>query len=87
MSWPGGGQEAVAFALLVEAARREAMLGLLIEMSKDRSFVVSATESTDARRQAIRDLAEVLKIQISRTVDRIAESVVEEAFTLVEVEK
>ena len=39
MTWPGGGQEHIAFALLTEAARREAILALLMNMTHHQGFL------------------------------------------------
>lgn len=82
MTWPGGGQEAVAFALLLEAARREAILGIILKMSKDPDYLASATASDEARREAIEELAKIVRVQVNRTLRDVAASVVEEAFVL-----
>jgi len=39
MTWPSGGQRQVAHALLVEALRREAVVGLLVKMTKDPEYL------------------------------------------------
>jgi len=57
MSWPGSGQEHLAFALLTEALRREAVLGFLLNLSADKEYLSNIQAmSEEDRRQALTSL-------------------------------
>ena len=80
MTWAGGGQEQVAFGLLVEAARREAVLGLLLLASKDRELLTKLRSGSEEQRHAIlTELSTGLRAQMDKTVGMIADAVVKEA--------
>ena len=83
MTWPAGGQEMVAFALLTEAVRREALYGLLIEMSKNKGTLERAADPEE-RTKLISELAGRLKTQTERTVERLAKAAVDEALRFAE---
>lgn len=78
-TWPGGGLEQVAHALLQEAARREAILGLLLMLSKDPTLLESLKVSDDKRQAVVASLSQSLRDQISATVVRLSEAVAMEA--------
>lgn len=83
MSWPGGGQGTIAFGLLLEAVRREAMLEMLLQMSQNPK-AIEALQGLDekARSESFDEMAKLLRIQINKTVAKIARGAVEEAYLL-----
>jgi hypothetical protein len=81
MTWPGGGQEHIGFALLVEAARREAILSMLINMTNKPGFIASlAGLSEEKRQERLAEMALVLRHTMNSTLEGIAQQVVEEAY-------
>ena len=81
LTWPSGGQEQIAFALLAEASRREALLVMLVQMTKDKAFLSKMLALPEAEREKrMQDMAKALRMQMNRTVARIAEDVIREAF-------
>jgi hypothetical protein len=82
-TWPAGGQEMVAFALLTEAVRREALFGLLIEMSKNKD-TLDKVKDPEERAKIVQALTERLQVQTERTVKRLAEAAVNEALQFAE---
>jgi hypothetical protein len=81
MSWPGGGQEHVGFALLSEATKREAMFSMLINMSNKPGFVEKLQGMTDEERDAtFEEMSIVVMHTMGDIVRRIAKDCVEAAF-------
>ena len=84
MEWPAGGQEQIAFALLTEATRREAILGLLLRMTKEPDFIARFEAATEEEQAVLlSELADILRVQMNRTVTRLASVVVSEAVQMV----
>jgi hypothetical protein len=79
MKMPGGGQEQVAFALAVEAARREAILGLLLLLSQDPHLLERLKASVDQQQDVLGKISKGLREQFANTVARIADDVAKEA--------
>ncbi len=79
MSWPGGGQEQVAFGLLVEAARREAVLGLILMLSKDPELLNALKASEARQEELLASMSSAIQAQFARTLQRIAGAVAKEA--------
>jgi hypothetical protein len=80
MSWEGGGQEEVAFALLVEAVRREALLEAMMAATKDPHLLSGFAQfSIEEREGVVRDLTQRLRVQVEGVVSRLASGAVEEA--------
>lgn len=80
LSWPSGGQEQVAFALLTETLRREALFGILVRMTRDRELPTRfAAMDPDARQALIVEMGSQLCAQINAVSEKMAEAAVEEA--------
>jgi len=80
LSWPSGGQEQVGFALLTEAVRREALLEILLVLSKDESFPQRfAGMSFEEKEAQVADLTARLRVQMDNVVARLAKGAIEEA--------
>lgn len=80
MKWPGGGQGEVAFALLVEAVRREALLGLLVALTDDPDFATKIDALDPEEREAkMGELVVNLRSQMDNVVARLARGALEEA--------
>jgi hypothetical protein len=77
MKWPSGGQEQIAFALLLEAVRREAVLGVLLELTKDKEFL-SQLDGLPNKGEVLTGLAERVQTQMDRTIRRVSSNVVAE---------
>lgn len=81
MSWPGGGQEHVAFALLSEAAKREALFSMLLNMSNKPDFIARLEGMTDEEREAaFEELSVAVMATMGETVQRIAKNCVKAAY-------
>lgn len=81
MSWPGGGQEHVGFALLAEATKREAIFSMLLNMSNKPGFLVQlAAMSEEDRDKALQDISVVVTHMMGQHVQRLAKSVVLAAY-------
>jgi len=82
--WPGGGQQEVAFALLTEAVRREALVEFLVQMSNDKTFLeeIKALEGAELEAK-LAELTKALRVQMNRTVGRLADAAIRETFALV----
>lgn len=81
MAWPGGGQEQVAFALLTEAVRREAILEFLVQMSHDPEWLPTLQAMSDEERDTkFKELGVSLTKVVQNIVDGIAENCVREAY-------
>lgn len=78
MSWPGGGQEQIAFAMLVEAVRREAIVEMLLCMSQDPQFTQKVSEGLD---EVVREMTAKLKAQLTHALDNLGEDAVREALS------
>lgn len=82
--WAGGGQEQVAFGLLVEAARREAILGILLMLSQEPKILDELKTSTPQQREVFTTtLAEAITKLMGGTINRISSAVAEEALRAV----
>ena len=80
LKWPSGGQEQVAYALLMETLRREAMLEILIRMSKEPTLPARLlTMTEDERGKVTTEMVDNLKSQINTVMDRLAVAAVHEA--------
>jgi len=83
LTWPSGGQEQLAFGLLTEAVRREAMLEMLILLSKDRQYVTKLlAEGEEKTAEQLNEVVKRLQVQMNRTIKLIAEAAVREAFDI-----
>jgi hypothetical protein len=81
MSWPGGGQGSIAFGLLLEAIRREAILEMLLQMTHDPEAVERLQDlPEDKRDEAFEQMAKVLRMQMNKTIAKVARGAVEEAY-------
>lgn len=81
MSWPGGGQEHVAFALLCEATKREAMFSMLLNMSNKPEFIARLQGMSDEERDAaFEEMSVAVMATMGETVRRIAKDAVAAAF-------
>jgi len=79
LSWNSGGQEQVAFALLVEATRREAFLEMLIQMSQDEGYPKRLLElSAEEREPLLREMTQRITAQMNSVVSRLARGIIEE---------
>jgi hypothetical protein len=84
--WPSGGMEQVAFALLTEAVRREALLDVILQASADVSAVRRWRNGTEEERGLILDnLTRVVRSGMDGGVGRIAASALRSALDLVSV--
>jgi hypothetical protein len=80
MTWPGGGQRQVAHALLVEALRREAVVGLLIRMTKDPQYLEGLTQLTAEQLDAEMNLlARAMLETAGKTSHTLAKDIIREA--------
>jgi len=80
LKWPSGGQEQVAYALLTETLRREALLGMLVRMSKEPTLPARLLTMTEEERGVVTaEMTERLKAQINSVMDRLATAAVHEA--------
>lgn len=80
LRWPSGGLEQVAFALLVEAVRREAVLDLALQISQEPSFLRNLAAATDDERAAaIGRMADALRATVQQTVARVARAAILDA--------
>lgn len=80
LSWPSGGLEQAAFALLVEAARKEALLSVILDASKDPQWRARFQSATpDEQNAAITRLAAILRQGMKGTLERISEAALREA--------
>lgn len=80
MEWPTGGQQQVAHALLVEALRREAVVGLLLRLSKDPEYLTKLSGmSEEERGQEVTGMAGAMLRVVGQSAHSMAESIVKEA--------
>lgn len=80
MRWPSGGLEQVAFALLAEAVRREAVLDLALQISQEPTFLdrwAAATE--DERAESVGRMTDALRATVQQTVARVARAAILDA--------
>lgn len=81
MSWPSGGQEHVAFALLSEATKREAIFSLLLNISNKPGFLeFLAGLSEEERDKAFEDISTVVMHTMGQHVQRLAKDAVIAAY-------
>ena len=84
MSWPGGGLNEAAFALLTEAVRREALVEFLVRMTHDPELIKRLCAMPEAEREdELRRSAKALHRQLRRTMAGLSEAAVREAFAVV----
>lgn len=75
VGWPSGGMEQVAFALLVEAVKREALLDVILRASHDSNFVEKwKSLGADEREPLIQEMVKALRVGMAGTVARVAET-------------
>lgn len=75
--WPSGGMEQVAFALLVEAVKREAVLDVLLRASHDPSFLGRwKSAGSEEREPLLQEMVKALRVGMAGTVARVAETAV-----------
>jgi len=80
LSWRSGGMEQTAFALLTEAARREAVLEILLLASNKPDLFKRLQEAEGEERESlITDLTRRLEFQLQETITKLSEGAVEEA--------
>jgi hypothetical protein len=80
MTWPSGGQRQVAQALLTEALRREAVVGLLVRLSQDPQYLERLDAMTGAQYDAeLELLAKAMLETAQRSGHSIAKDIVKEA--------
>ena len=81
MMWPGGGQEHVAFALLAEATKREAIFSMLLNMSNKPGFIEHLESlSEEERDKAFGEIAMVVLDTMGKNAQQIAKAAVAAAF-------
>lgn len=79
LSWNSGGQEQVAFALLVEATRREAFLEMLLQMSQDEGYPKRLLAlPPEEREPLLREMTQRITAQMNSVVSRLARGIIEE---------
>jgi hypothetical protein len=84
MQWRTGGQEQTAFALLVEATRREALLSLLVRLTKDPDVAAKVASMTEEERQAwVAEVSAGMQEQMANSIRRLADAAVMEALDTV----
>lgn len=84
MSWPGGGQQEMAFAMFTEAVRREALLSVLVLMSNRPNYQKQVQEATEKELEVMRsEVRGVLHHQMTRMLNQLVDGAVEEAFNIV----
>lgn len=80
LTWPTGGQRQVADALLVEAARRSALLELLRAMSKDKDLVTRLkTLTKDEQHARVAELSGEVVREMQRHLEDVVEAAMWEA--------
>ena len=84
MSWPSGGLEQVAFALLSEAVRREALLDVLLLLSEDPGYRerLVGMGAEDREREVVR-LECLVREQITTIAKIVTKGAVSEALQVV----
>ena len=87
-SWPSGGMEQVAFALLSEAVRREALLDVLLNASHNPNFLSAWQEmSEDGKKIYIQKLTHDVQDSMNVVIGRLAGSALRTALDLVSTPK
>ena len=80
LSWPSGGLEQAAYALLAEAIRREAVLDVILEASRDPGLKARYQEASPEGRKAVASrLSSLLRESMSRTTARLSEAALQGA--------
>lgn len=81
LGWPSSGIEQIGFALLTEAARREALLQMLmLESSQPAKLARLRAMSDEDRLAELDQMGKQLRIQMNKTLAAVATSVVQEAY-------
>lgn len=84
LGWPGGGQQYIAYALLTEATRREAILAVLVNMSNDGDFLAKVDAlSPEEREELYNDFSLKVCMQMGKLAQKIARECVVQAFDYV----
>jgi hypothetical protein len=79
--WPSCGIEQMAFALLTEATRREALLQMLLLESKSPEQFKQLQEMSPEDRQAkFEEMGRKLRLQMNKTINDLAVGAVHEAY-------
>lgn len=82
LSWSTGGLEQSAFALLVEALRKETLLSLLVAITKEPELLQRLSALPDEEREAeIQKLKETIQQQIDRGLQLLLKPLIEETLT------
>lgn len=82
MSWPSCGMEQVAFALLLEAVRRESLLCVLALMSQDPEALNRLMQMSETERAVwIQEMAAKVQQQIASVSERLVENAVQNTVT------
>lgn len=80
LTWPSGGLEQATFALLVEAVRKEALLSVILDASKDPNWLARFRGANpEERKAAITRLSAILNQGVGKTLARISEAALQEA--------
>lgn len=79
--WPSGGQSQLAHGLLFEAARREAVISMLLCLQKDENWLRETADLDDAQRTAaLKAMAEKVLDTMSNTLTLIVEDAVSQTY-------
>lgn len=82
--WPNGGLAESGYALLVEAVRREAIFGILLQQSQDPTFMAKMNGLSPEKREIeLKELASKVASQVSDLTDRIAFDVVRDVYSVI----
>lgn len=76
LSWPSGGLNEVAFALLSEAVKREAIVDVGLQATHDPTFLNKLKTGDAAKESAVSELSKILCAGIAVTVSRLAENAI-----------
>ena len=83
-SWPGGGMEQVAFALLTEAVRREALFDVILKSSHQPEFRSAWKNSTEEGKGVIiQDLTRGVRESMNGVIGRLIGSAIRTALDLI----
>lgn len=83
-TWRGGGLEQVAFALLTEAVRREALLDVILKASVDPGITRCWASSSEEERAAIlQGLVKGAQESMGFAIDRLIESAMRSALDMI----
>lgn len=80
LSWPSGGLEQSAFALLQEAIHKEAMLCVLLQASHDPTFISWLQTAPEKEKQAaLAKIAMGVRTSMQGVINRIADRAVSDS--------